>query len=500
MASYKTLLAALYIAGVGAQATQTVNAASSGTSASACASTIAPRNGQPSVAPGYQVNVVASGLTEPRGIIFDSEGNLLVVQQGKGVSRLRLTNDEGPCIRVDGQVEDIIDDDDFNHGIELSADGRTLYASTPEAVYSWNYDASQGRNTSGPREVIGQMGETDGHVTRTLLLSRRVEGMLLVSRGSMSNLDPAALDVASGVSTIKAFNVSSTNASSYRFADQGTLLGWGLRNSVGVAEHPVTGGIFSVENSVDNFQRNGVNIHQNNPAEELNFHGYLNGTQSPEQGRNFGYPSCYSAWNITEIPQNNGINVGVQFAIGNQNDTVNDLFCQRDRQGPRLAFPAHTAPLDIKFNSNGTAAWVSFHGSWNRDDPIGYKLSVIPFASGQPTEPSTSTTAAIDIVSNPDLSRCPRGCFRPVGLAFDSRGRLFMTSDSTGEIYVVTRTDGGSVNEASPANGLPNPSPSASGVAPSSSPVPGVGVEAFGENKVGRFALAWAAVMALLFV
>ena len=32
----------------------------------------------------------------------------------------------------------------------------------------------------------------------------------------------------------------------YSFAHDGLRLGWGLRNSVGVAEHPQTGGIYSV--------------------------------------------------------------------------------------------------------------------------------------------------------------------------------------------------------------------------------------------------------------
>lgn len=183
----------------------------------------------------------------------------------------------------------------------MSADGSTLYASSPEAVYSWDYDANEARNTSGPRELIGQMGDADGHVTRTLLLSRQVEGMLLVSRGSMSNLDPAALDISTGVSTIKAFNISNVTSAPYNFAQDGLLLGWGLRNSVGVGEDPATGGIYSVENSVDNFVRDGENIHQNNPGEEMNFHGYLNGTETDEQGENYGYPSCYAAWDLSLI-------------------------------------------------------------------------------------------------------------------------------------------------------------------------------------------------------
>ena len=208
------------------------------------------------------------------------------------------------------------------------------------------------------------MGSDDGHSTRTLLLSRKVPGLLLVSRGSLSNLDPQALDRATGVSTIKAYNVTNATDSAYNFAEQGLLLGWGLRNSVGVAEDPITGGIYSVENSVDNFVRNGRNIHQNNPGEELNFHGFLNGTEYEGQGANYGYPTCYAAWNVDEIPNNKDIKVGTQFAIGDQNATVNDTYCREDTIAPRLTFAAHMAPLDIKFNGNGSAAWVSFHGSW----------------------------------------------------------------------------------------------------------------------------------------
>lgn len=208
------------------------------------------------------------------------------------------------------------------------------------------------------------MGGTDGHTSRTLLLSRKAPGLLLVSRGSQSNLDYAALDISTGVSTIKAFNVTNATDSSYRFDRDGLLLGWGLRNSVGVAEDPVTGGIYSVENSVDNIDRSGQNIHENNPGEEMNFHGYLNGTRTDEQGGNYGYPTCFAAWGVDEIPDNEGIQVGTQFAIGEQNSTLNDTFCREDRIAPRLTFQAHQAPLDMKFNQNGTAAWITFHGSW----------------------------------------------------------------------------------------------------------------------------------------
>jgi hypothetical protein len=45
-----------------------------------------------------------------------------------------------------------------------------------------------------------------------------------------------------------------------------------------------------------------------------------------------------------------------------------------------------------------------------------------------------------DILTNRDNTVCPDNYFRPVGLAFDDEGRLWMSSDSTGEIYVLQRT------------------------------------------------------------
>jgi hypothetical protein len=74
---------------------------------------------------------------------------------------------------------------------------------------------------------------------------------------------------------------------------------------------------------------------------------------------------------------------------------------------------------------------------------VGYKVSAVGFAGGAPTSRlEDSVSATVDVVSNPDLAACPGACFRPVGLAWDPQGRLFLSSDATGEIYVVLRTDG----------------------------------------------------------
>jgi hypothetical protein len=61
----------------------------------------------------------------------------------------------------------------------------------------------------------------------------------------------------------------------------------------------------------------------------------------------------------------------------------------------------------------------------------------VDFKDGQPVADRTSTTAQIPVMENSNNAVCPNSCFRPVGLVFDNKGRLYMSSDSSGEIYVI---------------------------------------------------------------
>lgn len=96
----------------------------------------------------------------------------------------------------------------------------------------------------------------------------------------------------------------------------------------------------------------------------------------------------------------------------------------------------------------------------DRTDPVGYKLSLIPFANGEPVAAPDNNTAATDILANPDNSVCkedsPGNCIRPVGIAFDSLGRLFMSSDDSGEIYVVIKDQSSNVPSATTTGSSPS--------------------------------------------
>lgn len=457
-----------------------VGLASLASAQASCSTSVAAKYPAPSVAPGYQARLVASNLTKPRGLTFDSQGHLLVVEQQSGVVALTLHDDGGTCV-TEASRKVVSNDTSLNHGITLDSAGTTLYASSAEAVHMYPYNAMNA--SIGKDTVIVSNMTTDDHTTRTLLLSRKVNNTLVVTRGSTSNIDPEAEDMASGHSQIKSFNLSALPSDRpFNFNTDGTMLGWGLRNDVGIAEEPSMGGLYAVENSADQIMRNGMDIHQNNPAEKLNFLGYLRPpagvAQSRNQGANFGYPTCFAAWMPAEIPSFGGT-TGQQFAIGTTNATNNDTACGAQYAAPRLSFLAHMAPLDIKFNSAGSTAWITFHGSWDRSDPSGYKVGAVNFANGEPTANSSSNTALVDIVSNQNNNAdCPDKCFRPVAMAWDSMGRLFFSSDATGEVYVVTKASssgtGTGVDSATPAAASSSSStaPAATSPSPSSSAAP----------------------------
>lgn len=65
---------------------------------SSCATSVSTSVPEPSLAPGYEARIVATGLKNPRGIIFDQQGNLLVVEKQTGVTALTLNDAGGSCL------------------------------------------------------------------------------------------------------------------------------------------------------------------------------------------------------------------------------------------------------------------------------------------------------------------------------------------------------------------------------------------------------------------
>jgi glucose/arabinose dehydrogenase len=115
---------------------------------------------------------------------------------------------------------------------------------------------------------------------------------------------------------------------------------------------------------------------------------------------------------------------------------------------PILAMPAHNAPLGVTFY-DGTGcesgpgsfpcsmegdAFVAYHGSWNSDIPVGYKVVHIPMSKSAPYLPTGEIN---DVLYEPDTIGC-NNCLRPVNAVFNRNGHLIVSADATSEIFQVT--------------------------------------------------------------
>ncbi|MGE3295321.1 MAG: sorbosone dehydrogenase family protein, partial [Geminicoccaceae bacterium] len=105
---------------------------------------------------------------------------------------------------------------------------------------------------------------------------------------------------------------------------------------------------------------------------------------------------------------------------------------------PDYALGSHTASLGLVFYDGEAfpqryrgGAFIGQHGSWNRSEPVGYKVIFVPFADGRPAgEPEDILTGFL----NQDGQA--RG--RPVGVAVDAHGGLLVADDVGNVIWRVS--------------------------------------------------------------
>ncbi|KAK7027947.1 hypothetical protein VNI00_015030 [Paramarasmius palmivorus] len=391
-------------------------------------------------APGLKASVVFSNLTAPRGITFDSEGNLLVVERGFGVTALSP---------VTGGWERtvVIASTSFTQGIQV--DGDDLYVSTAGEVLLYQYDAATKAITAGdPQSVITGV-PADGELTTHALLLEKDENHqiigILVGTGPLTNIDPTARDPASGRSQVRRFSFPTSQPMSWA---SGQILAYGIRNPGGFAFSPSGSELHIVENgaSIDNVTGLTPAFVNDNPADEINVIEWPPSSYSTPKF--FGFPDCTTLWNpeadVTGVPDYLDLRRGDQISLKLEPER-NDEWCadEGNNAPPAVVLQAHSVPLDIKYYTGAAAttpasfpsrfvgnSFVSFRGSFDRDPPTGY--GVIRVAS--------SLEGGYQfIVQAADLSICPGSCVRPVGLAFSTDGKLFISSDASGEVFVVKK-------------------------------------------------------------
>jgi glucose/arabinose dehydrogenase len=178
----------------------------------------------------------------------------------------------------------------------------------------------------------------------------------------------------------------------------------GLRNPLGMAFHPDTRGFFTVVNERDML------------GDDL-VPDYLTEVRA---GAFYGWPFSY--FGAHEDPRR----------AGERPDLV------RAAVVPDLSLGAHVAPLSMIFPlRDGVAAMrgdalVSLHGSWNRSQPVGYRVVRVRFANGRPT-------GVIEDFITGWLAPNNKAWGRPAGLAELPDGSLLVVDDANEVIWRVAR-------------------------------------------------------------
>jgi len=104
---------------------------------------------------------------------------------------------------------------------------------------------------------------------------------------------------------------------------------------------------------------------------------------------------------------------------------------------PDYSLGSHVAALGVDFSTPAmgaefaNGAFVGEHGSWNRKDPVGYKVIFVPFSDGRPAGPP------VDFVSG-FFGEDGKTRGRPVGVTVDPRGALIVADDLSNTVWRVT--------------------------------------------------------------
>jgi len=183
------------------------------------------------------------------------------------------------------------------------------------------------------------------------------------------------------------------------------IIAHGIRNTVGFDWHPETGNLWFTDNGRDWL---GDDI----PHCELN--------EITVEGSHYGFP--YLHGNDIWDPE-----------FGS-----NDEIKERDFVLPKQELDPHVAPLDILFYTGNmfpkqykNQAFIAEHGSWNRSEKIGYRISLVTFDDyGDATSYQPFVTGWLQ--NEDDI----RG--RPVAFLQLTDGSILISDDHTGTIYRLT--------------------------------------------------------------
>ena len=336
--------------------------------------------------PGFHIAVFADA-PHARQMAFSAGGVLLVTDMSDG--KVLAFPDPRHTGRAE-RIATVLTGLNAPHGIAFH-NGKLNIAEI-NAIRRYDWDESQLRAGNG-QKIADLPGSGGGHSTRTILFAN---GKMYVAVGSSCNV---CVEDDKRRAAVIEFN---EDGSSER------IFASGLRNAVGLTLNPKTNTVWTTDNGRDW-------LGDNLPPEEINDLG--------PNGGNAGWPYCY----------------GKRVADGSQSK---DYDCAKTI-APKVEMQAHSAPLGLLFYDGNLFPaeyrgnlFVTFHGSWNRSVPTGYKVVRIKFDDkGEPQGPPE------DFISGwirPGETKKGVWMGRPVGLVVGPDGAMYISDDDAGVVYRVT--------------------------------------------------------------
>ena len=339
--------------------------------------------------PGFSISVFAKNLDKPRVMVHDPAGNLLVSVPSRGkVLALPDKNTDGIADNTITVIEGL----NRPHGLAINrSDTDRLYIAEEDQVAVYDY---VGLKATNKRKII-DLPSDGGHYTRTILFFPPPDqGKLLTSVGSSCNVCDE--------NDWRRAKILASNADGSDLR----LFASGLRNSVFMAIHPLTGQIWATEMGRDY-------LGDNLPPDEINV---------IEDGKNYGWPLCYGK-NIHDTDFDNN----------------SDNPCKEPiNQASYIDIPAHSAPLGLAFFPED--GWpeeyrhnllVAYHGSWNRSEPTGYKIVRYRL------DKQGNYLGKEDFITG-WLTNNDKALGRPVDILIRPDGVILISDDKAGLIYKVT--------------------------------------------------------------
>ncbi|MPV36371.1 hypothetical protein GB881_04775 [Georgenia subflava] len=373
----------------------------------------APAGRMPDVPDGFEVEVFASGFTQPRVMRTAPNGDIFLAESGTG--RV-LTFDADAALPAEPEVFAEGLDRPFGIAFYPVSEPRYVYVAAADRVVRYPYDDGD-REATGPGEVIISNIPTERHWTRDLAVSPDGEH-LFVSIGSASNVagamsetPPGGIEAWEATHGLGAAWDDETNRAVVRVFDPEGLnvrnYATGLRNCSGMTIQPETDQLWCTVNERDHLGADVV-------PDMLT---------TVEGGAFYGWPWYYAGG--FEDPAHAGERPDLADQV-----TAPDVLIQAHSSTMQLLFyDAQAFPAEYHGD-----AFATLRGSWNREHRTGYKVVRAIMEDG------VATGEYVDFMTGFVLD-AERVWGRPVGITLTHDGALLVGDDANGTIFRVSATE-----------------------------------------------------------